>query len=107
MIVAETDFFTHESDTWKTYKISIDSPLKDEHGTDYYCRVRIGTLEKNVYGINAIQALILGVEYIKIQLKQCVDANGALYLAQDIDSKLEIEASLLSDFSKYQTRPTT
>lgn len=63
--------------------VSIDNPIRRDDGKDYSCRYTIEGLsekiERSINGIDEIQALLLAIQLINVDLEQSVEyKNGEL-----------------------------
>ena len=83
------------------YTIAMDAPEKSDRGPEYFCRVEVNGDSKDVFGIDALQAILLGAHHIQNKLGELVKSGTDLYLSRDERQKIDIKLCLLCDFSEY------
>jgi hypothetical protein len=94
--ICEINAFLQESGKVIELYLTISTPLFDQEGEDFYCKVHAPALfpkDKQIYGVDEAQAKKLAVEFVSRMLSgmRLVDMNG-----EPIDLATSITA-LLAD----------
>lgn len=101
MIIASTRYYLYENQGWKDFIITVSAPERSRKGPEFCCPTNVNGELRDVYGIDEMQALILGVCHIQNKLRELVGRGVELYITKNLEQKIDIQLSLLCDFSKY------